>query len=66
MTRSFDMSSDGEVLKGIRNFDKVKKTQESGFPTRVLKENAKFFTKFFFDRIIQNSKFYSELKLADM
>ena len=29
------MISDGEVLKEIRNFDNVKKTQESGFPRRV-------------------------------
>ena len=58
------MTSDGEVLKEIRNLHNVKKTQEFDIPTKVLKNNAKVFKKFLIKKNIQNSKLAE--KLADI
>ena len=58
------MTSDGEVLKEIRNLHNVKKTQEFDIPTKVLKNNPKVFKKFLIKKNIQNSKLAE--KLADI
>ena len=66
---SFSAISYNNVLKMIEKLDVAKASQQTDIPTKILKQNSKYFAKYFFENInfcIENSDFPSELKLADV
>ena len=57
------------MLKKIENLDVAKASQQTDIPTKLLKLNSKYFSKFIVENLnfcIVNSEFPSDLKLADV
>ena len=57
------------VLKKINDLNPAKTSQQTDIPTRILKENLDFFSKYFYENInfcIENSEFPFDLKVADV
>ena len=68
-TFNFETIKRGDVLKKIKSLDCSKTSQNGDVPTKIIKENAKFFTDFIHSALnesIQSGNFPSCLKWADI
>ena len=66
---SFSPITYENVLEKVENLNVAKTSQQSDIPTKILKQNSKFFAKYFYQNInycIENSVFPNDLKLADV
>ena len=68
---SFSVVPYSEVLKKTKNLNisKLKSTQQTDIPTKILKQNCAYFASYFHENInfcLEKSEFPSDLKLADV
>ena len=66
---SFGPVTDDHILKKTNNLDTAKASQKCDVPTKILKQNSDYFTRYLCGNInqcISKSMFPSDLKLADV
>ena len=66
---TFDEVQFDNVLEKIEKLDKAKTSQQTDIPTKLLKQNSRYFADIFSKNInycFENSDFPTELKLADV
>ena len=66
---SFSPVTYDDILKKTNNLDTAKESQQSGIPTKILKQNSDYFAGYFCGNInqcISKSMFPQDLKLADV
>ena len=66
---SFALVQYDDVLKKVKKLNTSKASQQSDIPTKILRENSEFFTRFFNSNINQCLEvdiFPSDLKTADV
>ena len=62
---SFSPAQYDDILKKIKNFGSAKTAKQTVIPTKIVKQNSKCFTGYFYNNIyvcIENSDFPTELK----